>query len=91
MNKKIFATALLAIATFVSTGVSAAVTFGDSTDAINASGQDANAIVSQGGTARANDIVLGIGSGGSTGDLPKDGEIIVRLPAGLNFDGAPFF
>ena len=91
MNKKIFATALLAIAAFVSTGATAAVTFGDSTDAINASGQDANAIVSQGGTARANDIVLGIGNGGTSGDLPKDGEIIVRLPTGLNFDGAPFF
>ena len=71
MNKKIFATALLAIAAFVSTGASAAVTFGDSTDAINASGQDANAIVSQGGTARANDIVLRHRLRGSTGDLPQ--------------------
>ena len=83
MNKKIFATALLAIAAFVSTGATAAVTFGDSTDAINFSGQNANAIVSQGGTARANDIVLGIGSGGSTGDLPKNGEISVWLPGGV--------
>jgi len=91
MNKKIFATALLAIATFVSTGVSAAVTFENSTDLSVA--QDTDSIVGQGATARANDIKLTIGQngGGATGDLPKDGEIVVVLPEGLNFSGQPSF
>jgi len=89
MNKKIFATALLAIAAFVSTGASAAVTYQNSTDL--SVGQGADSIVGQGATARANDIKLTIGAGGATGDLPKDGEIIVVLPEGLNFSGVPSF
>jgi len=89
MNKKIFATALLALATFVSTGVSAAVTYENSTDLSVAQGADS--IVGRGATARANDIKLTINAAGSTGDLPKDGEIIVLLPSGLNFSGQPSF
>jgi len=89
MNKKIFATALLAIATFVSTGVSAAVTIKNSTQLSVA--QDANSVVGQGATARANDIEIKIGKEGSTGDLPRDGEIVVVLPEGLNFSGQPSF
>jgi hypothetical protein len=90
MNKKIFATALFALAAFVSTGASAAVTFGNSVN-LASSSQKADAVVGQGGTARGNDITAVIGTAGSTPDLPKDGEIIVRLPTGLNFDGAPYF
>ena len=90
MNKKIFATALFALAAFVSTGASAAVTFGNSVG-LASSSQTADAVVGQGGTARANDITTVIGAGGATGDLPKNGEIILRLPTGLNFDGAPYF
>jgi len=89
MNKKIFATALLAIAAFASTGASAAVTYQNSTDLSVAQGTDS--IVGQGATTRANDIKLTIGSGGATGDLPKNGEIVVILPAGLNFSGVPSF
>jgi len=90
MNKKIFATVLFALAAFVSTGASAAVTFGNSVN-LASSSQTADAVVGQGGTARANDITALIGTAGSTPDLPKDGEIIVRLPAGLNFVGTPYF
>jgi len=89
MNKKIFATALLAIATFVSTGVSAAVTFADSTDLSVAQGADS--IVGQGATARANDIKITLSQTNADKELPKDGEIVVRLPEGLNFSGQPSF
>ncbi|MDC1527708.1 hypothetical protein N8600_01445 [Gammaproteobacteria bacterium] len=90
MNKKIFATALFALAAFVSSGASAAVTFGNSVN-LASSSQTADAVVGQGGTARGNDITAVIGAAGASPDLPKDGEIIVRLPTGLNFDGTPYF
>ena len=57
MNKKIFATALFALAAFVSTGASAAVTFGNSVG-LASSSQTADAVVGLGGTARANDITV---------------------------------
>jgi len=90
MNKKIFATALFAMAAFFNTGASAAVTVGNSVN-LASSGQTGDAVVGQGGTARANDVTISIGAGGSTGDLPRNGEVIVRLPAGLNFSGTPYF
>jgi len=90
MNKKIFATVLLAIATFVSTGVSAAVTFENSYDDLSV-GQGADSIVGQGATARANDIKITLSQTNADKELPKDGEIVVRLPEGLNFSGQPSF
>ena len=87
MNKKIFATALFAIAAFVSTGASAAITYGNS---VGAGVQTDDALVNPGGSAqRANDLTIVAGT--STTDVPADSEIIIRLPAGLNFSGAPTY
>jgi hypothetical protein len=78
-------------AAFVSTIASAAVTYGTSVGA-SGSAQTANAKVAAGGSSvRANDLTVQAGVGGATPDIPADAEIIVRLPAGLNFDGAPTY
>jgi len=91
MNKKIFATALIALAAFVSTGASAsigasaAITYGDS---VVSSAQTDNALVNPGGTSRGNDLTI---QAGNATVIPADSEIIIRLPAGLNFSGAPTY
>ena len=85
MNKKIFATALFAIAAFVSTGASAAITYGNNVGGVNI--QNENSQVNPGGTSRANDLT--IVSGGT--DVPADSEVIIRLPAGINFSGTPTY
>jgi len=69
MNKKIFATALLAIAAFVNTGASAAVTYQNSTQL--SVGQGAGSIVGQGATARANDIKITLSQLTADKELPK--------------------
>jgi hypothetical protein len=88
MNKKIFASAIFAMAAFVSTYASAAVTYTNSV-ADPGYAQTANAVVGAGGgSVRGNDLIIG---SGANGNIPADAEIIVRLPAGLNFDGAPSY
>lgn len=91
MNKKIFATAFIVAAAFVSSIASAAITYSNSVG--NAGyAQTANAKVLAGGSAvRGNDLEITAGVGGAMGDIPADAEIIVRLPKGLNFDGAPSY
>ena len=42
-------------------------------------------------TARANDIKITLSQTNADKELPKDGEIIIRLPEGLNFSGQPSF
>jgi hypothetical protein len=86
MNNKIFATALFALAAFVSTGASAAgVIYSNSVDA---GAQTGDAVVNVGTSGRANDLYIEDGAGGL---LPADSEVIIRLPAGLNFSGAPTY
>jgi hypothetical protein len=95
MNKKIFASALLAIAAFASMNASAAITYGNSL-AVGANQQTANAVAAPGGASvRANDITL---MPLADGDLQpastsagKTGQVVLRLPKGLNFDGAPTY
>ena len=93
MNKKIFASALFAVAAFVSSIASAQISYDNSkTDAFGAGYvQDGNAKVAPGGSAvRANDIIIKQ-TGTSTKLIPQDAKIIIRLPKGLNFDGSPSF
>jgi hypothetical protein len=88
MNKKIFASALIAIAAFASAGASAAVTYGNS---VNAAGyaQTKDAVVAQDGVAvRANDLII---TTNAVTDIPAKAEIIVKLPKGLNFSGSPSY
>jgi hypothetical protein len=87
MNKKLFASALFAVAAFVSTGASAAISYSNSVVGLPL--QSDNALVNPGGTSRANDLV--IAAGVDTTDIPADSEIIIRLPTGLNFSGAPTY
>jgi hypothetical protein len=95
MNKKLFASALFAAAAFVSTTASAAITYQNSnqSSATPATGYiqmgDAK-VAAGGGSVRGNDLVI-ISGGGTPSDIPASAEIIVRLPKGLNFDGAPSY
>ena len=88
MNKKIFTKALLAVAALVfSTVASAAITYSTS---VGVGGQTDNAVVtSGGGSVRANDLI--IIDPNATPIIAADDEIIVRLPAGINFDGSPSY
>jgi len=88
MNKKIFATALFALAAFVSTGASAANTYSN-TVGVAPNAQTDNAVVGKGSTSRANDLRVTVGV--TDKDIPADSEIIIRLPAGLNFSGIPTY
>jgi hypothetical protein len=92
MKKKLFKSALFAAAAFVSSIASATITYDNSvTDAIKGTyAQTDNAVVTAGGGAvRANDLILRANTGAT--DMPADSEIIIRLPAGLNFDGEPSY
>jgi len=93
MNKKLFASALFAVAAFVSSIASAQLTYDNSKTNALGTGylQDGNAKVSPGGASvRANDLLIKVNGNAGT-QIPKDAEIIIRLPAGLNFDGNPSF
>jgi hypothetical protein len=95
MNKKIFASAILAVTALISSSAFAAITLkssvGNTTDGYS---QNANAVIAAGGdSVRANDIVVSMSA---DGDLPikttgVNGTLVVRLPKGINFDGAPTF
>jgi hypothetical protein len=85
MNKKLIASALLASAAFVSTTASADVLYDNS---VGVGAQTSNALVNPGGTARANDLTLEFDGFDNT---VADSEIIIRLPAGLNFSAVPIF
>jgi len=91
MNKKIIASALLVFGAFTSLNAAAAITYGNSTD-VGANVQGADAVAAAGGAAvRANDITLYTTAAGDikikgTGET---GEIVLRLPKGVNFEGAP--
>lgn len=85
MNKKLFKAALFAVAAFVSSIAAAQVSY---VNTIATTPQTDDALVNPGGTARANDLKLGFGA---ATDAPADSEIIIRLPAGLNFTSAPEF
>jgi len=95
MNKKIFGLALFAMTLLGSTGASAAITYGNSVSDPN-DVQSANAIAAPGGgSVRANNIVL---TTSADSDIPvkstsagTSGDLVIRLPEGLNFDGAPAF
>jgi len=93
MNKKIFASALFAAAAFVSSIASAQLSYDNSkTDALGSGYvQDGNAKVAAGGSAvKANDIIIKQ-TGNSDKLIPKDAEIIILLPKGVNFSGSPSF
>ena len=93
MNKKIFASALFAVAALVSTSASAAITYGNSTG-VGANVQGGNAVAAAGGASvRANDITLFTTADGDIGakSSTKSGEVVLRLPKGLNFDGSPVY
>jgi len=88
MNKKIIASLLIVASAFVSSIASAAITYTNSKDAVS-DGQNANAVaVAGGGAVRANDLIV---VSGLAADIAADDEIIVRLPAGINFDGEPSY
>lgn len=93
MNKKIFASALLAVVGFVITNAASAVTYDNSvTDVGGKYNQTNNAIVGAGGpSVRANDLIITAQTSGIGADIPANGEIVIRLPEGLNFDGAPTY
>jgi len=84
MNKKLFASAALAVSASLSSGFAAATTYDNS---VTYSAQTKDALVNPGGTARANSIV--IISDGS--DMASGSKIVVRLPDGLNFASDPKF
>lgn len=89
MNKKIFASAIIAlVATVFSTFASAQIAYTNSVDSAG-DAQNANAVAVAGGAAvRANDLVLNFGG---APDVEGDDTIIVRLPAGFNFSGVPTY
>ena len=91
MNKKIFTTILFTLATFV-TNAAFAVTYGNS---VAVGAQVGDARVAAGGiSVRANDLIITAETSAITttpADIPSGSKIIVRLPVGLNFDGAPSF
>lgn len=91
MKKKLFASALFAVAAFVSTIASATLDYDNSKTNSLGLGylQSGNAKVTPGGNSvRANDLIIKVNA---HTDIPKDAEIIIRLPEGLNFDGAPSY
>jgi hypothetical protein len=90
MNKKLFASAMFAVAAFL-TNAASAVTY-DNSETNGGYQQTGNAKVGAGGAAvRANDLIVTAQSSGVSADIPAGSEIIVRLPKGLNFDGAPSY
>jgi hypothetical protein len=93
MNKKLFASALFAVAAFVSSIASAQLTYDNSnTDALGLGFlQDSNPKVAPGGAVVAGNVLVIKVNGNAGTQIPKDAEIIIRLPAGLNFSGTPSY
>ncbi len=96
MNKKIFATALLAVAALTSFSASAAISLQTSNGNSNAGyAQGGNAMAAAGGSSvRANDILVAMSADDDLqvkGASDNKGFVTVRLPKGVNFDGAPGF
>lgn len=90
MNKKLFASAMFAVAAFF-TNAALAVGYDNSNGAAGYA-QGANAqVAAGGGSVRANDLIVTAESSGVSADIPSGSKIIVRLPEGLNFDGEPTF
>jgi len=90
MNKKIFASALFAVAAFVSSIASAATTY-DNSNTNSGYLQDGNPKVAPGGASIQGNVLLITVTGNAGTEIPKDAEIIIRLPEGLNFDGSPSY
>jgi hypothetical protein len=96
MNKKIFATALLAVAALTSFSASAAISLQTSVNNSNAGyAQGGNAMAAAGGSSvRANDILVAMSANDDINiktSSNNGGSVTVRLPKGVNFDGAPGF
>jgi hypothetical protein len=88
MNKKLFASAIFALGAIVSsTAALAAITLSNS--GTGHAVQGGNAVAAPGGdSVRANDLTI---TTDADDEIAAEDTIVVRLPAGLNFDGTVTF
>jgi hypothetical protein len=86
MKTKLFASAIFALGAIVSSTTALAASSNNSV--VTNANQDGNAVTVAGGAAvRGNDLIIST----SGTEIAAKSEIVVRLPKGLNFEGAPTY